>query len=71
MLSVVFDTVSDPTVANVQVTRMSLMCETAPNPLILDLQGEFPFGLVYEAEIEFTCSLKCLPSDHFAIFWSL
>lgn len=57
MLSVVFDTVSDPTVANVQVTRMSLMCETAPNPLILDLQGEFPFGLVYEAEIEFTCSL--------------
>uniref|UniRef100_A0A8P4G2K6 Rho GDP-dissociation inhibitor 1 n=2 Tax=Dicentrarchus labrax TaxID=13489 RepID=A0A8P4G2K6_DICLA len=31
---------ADPSVPNVQVTRMSLVCETAPNPLILDLQGD-------------------------------
>ncbi|KAK5866563.1 hypothetical protein PBY51_020746 [Eleginops maclovinus] len=31
---------ADPTTPNVQVTQMCLMCETAPNPLILDLQGD-------------------------------
>ncbi|XP_030000894.1 rho GDP-dissociation inhibitor 1-like isoform X2 [Sphaeramia orbicularis] len=31
-------TESDPSVPNVQVTRMSLVCEGAPNPLVLDLQ---------------------------------
>ncbi|XP_069023298.1 rho GDP-dissociation inhibitor 1-like isoform X1 [Embiotoca jacksoni] len=31
---------TDPASPNVQVTRMSLMCETAPNPLVLDLQGD-------------------------------
>ncbi|KAF4115503.1 hypothetical protein G5714_002992 [Onychostoma macrolepis] len=31
---------ADPTVANVQVTRLTLMCETAPAPLTLDLQGD-------------------------------
>ncbi|KAM9769810.1 rho GDP-dissociation inhibitor 1-like isoform 2-T2 [Menidia menidia] len=31
---------ADPTGPNVQVTRMSLMCEAAPNPLVLDLQGD-------------------------------
>ncbi|XP_028841823.1 rho GDP-dissociation inhibitor 1 [Denticeps clupeoides] len=30
----------DPSVANVQVTRLTLMCETAPAPLTLDLQGD-------------------------------
>ncbi|CAJ1053083.1 rho GDP-dissociation inhibitor 1-like [Xyrichtys novacula] len=34
------EAVSDPTVPNVQVTRMCLVCETAPNPLVLDLQGD-------------------------------
>ncbi|XP_021412844.1 rho GDP-dissociation inhibitor 1 isoform X1 [Oncorhynchus mykiss] len=32
--------VADPSVPNVQVTRLTLMCETAPNPLTLDLQGD-------------------------------
>lgn len=31
---------ADPDVANVQVTRLTLMCETAPAPLTLDLQGD-------------------------------
>ncbi|XP_075947289.1 rho GDP-dissociation inhibitor 1-like [Anarhichas minor] len=31
---------ADPEVPNVQVTRMSLICETAPDPLVLDLQGD-------------------------------
>uniref|UniRef100_A0A3P9I2A6 Rho GDP-dissociation inhibitor 1 n=1 Tax=Oryzias latipes TaxID=8090 RepID=A0A3P9I2A6_ORYLA len=30
---------ADPNSPNVQVTQMTLICETAPNPLILDLQG--------------------------------
>ncbi|ROL49765.1 Rho GDP-dissociation inhibitor 1 [Anabarilius grahami] len=30
----------DPTSPNVQVTRLTLMCETAPAPLTLDLQGD-------------------------------
>ncbi|XP_067089529.1 rho GDP-dissociation inhibitor 1 isoform X1 [Osmerus mordax] len=30
----------DPSAPNVQVTRLTLMCETAPNPLTLDLQGD-------------------------------
>nr|XP_019939362.1 PREDICTED: rho GDP-dissociation inhibitor 1-like [Paralichthys olivaceus] len=33
-------TVADPGVPNVQVIRMSLMCESAPDPLVLDLQGD-------------------------------
>uniref|UniRef100_A0A9J7XL49 Rho GDP-dissociation inhibitor 1 n=3 Tax=Cyprinus carpio TaxID=7962 RepID=A0A9J7XL49_CYPCA len=31
---------ADPSVPNVQVTRLTLMCETAPAPLTLDLQGD-------------------------------
>uniref|UniRef100_UPI0037E96440 rho GDP-dissociation inhibitor 1-like n=1 Tax=Semicossyphus pulcher TaxID=241346 RepID=UPI0037E96440 len=31
---------ADPAAPNVQVTQMCLVCETAPNPLILDLQGD-------------------------------
>ncbi|XP_065119190.1 rho GDP-dissociation inhibitor 1 [Paramisgurnus dabryanus] len=30
----------DPNAPNVQVTRLTLMCETAPAPLTLDLQGD-------------------------------
>ncbi|XP_017307360.1 rho GDP-dissociation inhibitor 1 [Ictalurus punctatus] len=30
----------DPKAPNVQVTRLTLMCETAPAPLTLDLQGD-------------------------------
>ncbi|XP_042341685.1 rho GDP-dissociation inhibitor 1-like [Plectropomus leopardus] len=33
-------TESDPSISNVQVTRMSLICESAPSPLVLDLQGD-------------------------------
>uniref|UniRef100_A0A3P8T3T3 Rho GDP-dissociation inhibitor 1 n=1 Tax=Amphiprion percula TaxID=161767 RepID=A0A3P8T3T3_AMPPE len=32
--------VADPSAPNVQLTRMSLVCEAAPNPLILDLMGD-------------------------------
>ncbi|TNM96763.1 hypothetical protein fugu_014919 [Takifugu bimaculatus] len=31
--------VTDPKLPNVQVTRMTLMCDTAPGPLVLDLTG--------------------------------
>ncbi|KAM9856712.1 rho GDP-dissociation inhibitor 1-like [Aulostomus maculatus] len=31
---------TDPSVSNVQVTSMSLICESAPAPLVLDLQGD-------------------------------
>jgi len=30
----------DPHAPNVQVMRMTLICESAPNPLVLDLQGD-------------------------------
>lgn len=32
--------VLDPNLPNVQVTRMTLMCDTAPSALVLDLTGE-------------------------------
>ena len=38
------DPVSDPSLPNVQVTQMCLVCESAPSPLILDLQGESLLG---------------------------
>lgn len=31
----------DPSIPNVQVTRLTLMCDAAPAPLTLDLQGEW------------------------------
>lgn len=34
--------VLDPNLPNVQVTGMTLMCDTAPGPLVLDLTGESP-----------------------------
>ncbi|KAK5621692.1 hypothetical protein CRENBAI_020117 [Crenichthys baileyi] len=55
--------VADPTAPNVQVTRMTLLCETAPGPLVLDLQGDLenfkknPFtlkeGVEYRIKINF------------------
>ncbi|MED6245146.1 hypothetical protein ATANTOWER_032105 [Ataeniobius toweri] len=55
--------VADPTAPNVQVTRMTLLCETAPAPLVLDLQGDLenfkknPFtlkeGVEYRIKINF------------------
>ncbi|XP_041641066.1 rho GDP-dissociation inhibitor 1-like [Cheilinus undulatus] len=33
-------TEADPCVPNVQVTKMCLVCESAPNPLVLDLTGD-------------------------------
>ncbi|XP_029364290.1 rho GDP-dissociation inhibitor 1 [Echeneis naucrates] len=55
--------VADPTAPNVQVTRMTLVCETAPQPLVLDLQGDLdsfrknPFvlkeGVEYRIKINF------------------
>lgn len=38
--AVTFLSVADPNAPNVQVTRMTLLCEAAPNPLVLDLTGE-------------------------------
>lgn len=38
LITVLF--ILDPNAPNVQVTRMTLLCETAPHPLVLDLQGE-------------------------------
>lgn len=34
--------VLDPNLPNVQVTKMTLMCDTAPSALVLDLTGESP-----------------------------
>ncbi|XP_056135799.1 rho GDP-dissociation inhibitor 1-like [Lampris incognitus] len=31
---------ADPSVPNVQVTRLTLVCDSSPNPLTLDLQGD-------------------------------
>lgn len=46
------NSVSDTSVPNVQVTRMSLICESAPNPLVLDLQSKSLFRLVYETKMD-------------------
>ncbi|XP_010742364.1 rho GDP-dissociation inhibitor 1 [Larimichthys crocea] len=55
--------VADPTVPNVQVTRMTLLCEAAPANLVLDLTGDLegfkknPFvmkeGVEYKIKINF------------------
>ncbi|CAN9505746.1 unnamed protein product [Ophioblennius macclurei] len=57
------EVVDDPSAPNVQVTRMTLVCETAPQPLVLDLQGDLdnlkknPFvlkeGVEYKIKISF------------------
>ncbi|KAM9346364.1 rho GDP-dissociation inhibitor 1 isoform 1-T2 [Symphorus nematophorus] len=54
---------ADPSAPNVQVTRMTLVCETAPGPLVLDLTGDLdnfkknPFvlkeGVEYKIKINF------------------
>ncbi|XP_056262098.1 rho GDP-dissociation inhibitor 1 isoform X1 [Pseudoliparis swirei] len=56
-------TVADPSAPNVEVTRMTLVCETAPQPLVLDLKGDLdnlrknPFvlkeGIEYRIKINF------------------
>ncbi|KAK1162225.1 rho GDP-dissociation inhibitor 1-like [Acipenser oxyrinchus oxyrinchus] len=40
LLGNVNPTVADPNAPNVQVTKLTLMCETAPLPLTLDLTGD-------------------------------
>ncbi|XP_065821269.1 rho GDP-dissociation inhibitor 1 [Labrus bergylta] len=55
--------VADPTAPNVQVTKMTLLCEAAPSPLVLDLTGDLdgfkkkPFvlkeGVEYKIQITF------------------
>ncbi|AWP18713.1 putative rho GDP-dissociation inhibitor 1 [Scophthalmus maximus] len=55
--------VEDPNAPNVQVTRMTLVCDAAPHPLVLDLQGDLdnfrknPFvlkeGVEYRLKINF------------------
>lgn len=32
--------IADPTIPNVQVTRLTLMCDQAPGPITMDLTGE-------------------------------
>ncbi|XP_077395089.1 rho GDP-dissociation inhibitor 1 isoform X2 [Festucalex cinctus] len=54
---------ADPNTPNIQVTRMTLVCDAAPNPLVLDLQGDLenfkknPFvlkeGVDYKIQINF------------------
>ena len=48
IIVIIFSSAADPSAPNVQVTRLTLMCETAPNPLTLDLQGESQFTQVYK-----------------------
>uniref|UniRef100_A0AAX7VWF6 Rho GDP-dissociation inhibitor 1 n=1 Tax=Astatotilapia calliptera TaxID=8154 RepID=A0AAX7VWF6_ASTCA len=62
--------VVDPTVPNVQVTKMVLVCDTAPNNLVLDLTGDlegfrknpFPMkeGVEYRIKICFKVRVWCL-----------
>lgn len=40
LIAWLFLPVLDPTVPNVQVTKMVLVCDTAPNNLVLDLTGK-------------------------------
>ncbi|XP_051905149.1 rho GDP-dissociation inhibitor 1-like [Hippocampus zosterae] len=54
---------ADPNTPNIQVTRMTLVCATAPNAMVLDLQGDLenfkknPFvlkeGVEYKIKINF------------------
>lgn len=41
----------DPSVPNVQVTKLTLMCEQAPGPITMDLTGE-PWGQMRGEEEE-------------------
>lgn len=57
---------SDPTIPNVQVTRMSLVCESSPKPLILDLQGSSGAGKWVRSKVH----LDLLPYwPHIFAFW--
>ncbi|XP_061906442.1 rho GDP-dissociation inhibitor 1-like [Entelurus aequoreus] len=54
---------ADPNAPNIQVTRMTLVCDSAPGPLVLDLQGDLenfkknPFvlkeGVEYKIKVNF------------------
>lgn len=52
----------DSTVSNVQVIRMSLMCESAPNPLVLDLEGDLEAlkkqGIVLKEGVEYKIKIS-------------
>lgn len=54
----------DPNAPNVQVTRLTLMCEAAPQPFILDLSGELdsfkknPFVLKEDVEYKIKINFK-------------
>lgn len=56
--------VADPNTPNVQVTRMTLLCDTAPNPLVLDLTGDLenfkknPFVLKEAVEYKVKINFK-------------
>lgn len=56
------DSEADPHVPNVQVIRMSLICETAPNPLVLDLQGDLESfkkqGIVLKEGVEYKIKIS-------------
>ncbi|NXU57332.1 GDIR3 inhibitor, partial [Turnix velox] len=66
----------DPSVPNVQVTRLTLMCEQAPGPVTMDLTGDLELlrgrafvlkeGVDYRVKVSFkvnreiVCGLRCL-----------
>lgn len=37
--------IADPSVPNVQVTRLTLMCDQAPGPITMDLTGKKDYGM--------------------------
>ncbi|XP_031206334.1 rho GDP-dissociation inhibitor 3 isoform X2 [Mastomys coucha] len=62
--------IMDPSLPNVQVTRMTLLTEQAPGPLIMDLTGDLDAlknqvfvlkeGIEYKVNKEIVSGLKCL-----------
>lgn len=55
----------DPSIPNVQVTQMTLLCESAPSPLVLDLTGEFV--ITWHKVFGFVCFLVFLSTCQFGI----
>ena len=56
---------ADPTAPNVVVTRLTLVCETAPGPITMDLTGKWAHLVCSEGAndvIGETCSLSPLPA---------
>ncbi|XP_054460134.1 rho GDP-dissociation inhibitor 1-like [Anoplopoma fimbria] len=56
------EAVLDPNAPNVQVTRMTLLCDSAPNPLVLDLQGDLEAfkkqGFVLKEGVEYKIQIN-------------